>query len=264
MRPHVEIHDVVIRYASGQNGVWLQATAPLRLDIGVGQFMTLVGPSGCGKTSLLNAIAGLVPVAEGEIRIHGAPVTGPGTDRAIVFQDYALLPWRTVWDNVAFGLTLAVRRARVGDIRQRVATALQLVGLSEFASSYPYQLSGGMKQRVGIARALVVEPELLLMDEPFAAVDAITREVMQEELLRILQDRPMTVVFVTHSIDEAMMLGDSIAVMSARPGFIREVLGVPFGRPRDSTAVRASAAYHTLRQHIWESLRQERPDARSP
>ena len=263
-RPHVEIRDVVIGYATGQNGTWLQATAPLRLDIDAGQCVTVVGPSGCGKTSLLNAIAGLVPAAQGEIRIHGVPVTGPGTDRAVVFQDYALLPWRTVWDNVAFGLNLAVRRRTAGDVRQRVAAALELVGLTEFARSYPFQLSGGMKQRVGIARALVVEPEILLMDEPFAAVDAITREAMQEELLRILQARRMTVIFVTHSIDEALMLGDAIAVMSARPGRIREVLRVPFERPRDPATVRATNAYHELREHIWQSLRDERVGLKGP
>ncbi|MBI4627351.1 MAG: ABC transporter ATP-binding protein [Candidatus Rokubacteria bacterium] len=253
-RPHLEIRDVVLGYTDARNGAWFQATAALTLAIDAGQVMTLVGPSGCGKTSLLNAIAGLVPAAGGEILIRGTRVTGPGIDRAVVFQDYALLPWRTVWDNAAFGLTLAARRAGAGDLRRRVDTALALVGLTDFAKSYPYQLSGGMQQRVGIARALVVEPEILLMDEPFAAVDAITREVMQEELLRILQARPMTVVFVTHSIDEALLLGDRVAVMSARPGRVREVLQVPFPRPRAPRGLRAAPEYLALRERIWDLL----------
>jgi NitT/TauT family transport system ATP-binding protein len=221
--------------------------------------MVLVGPSGCGKTSLLNVVAGLVRPARGEVLIHGRSVTGPGIDRAVVFQDYALLPWRTVAANVAFGLQLAARRQSAGDVRARVAAALGLVGLTDFAGHYPYQLSGGMKQRVGIARALVVEPEILLMDEPFAAVDAITREIMEAELLRILQVRRMTVVFVTHSIDEALLLGDAIAVMSARPGRIREVLKLPFGRPR-TAAIRATGAYYELRERIWQRLRDEPTD----
>ncbi|MBI2015024.1 MAG: ABC transporter ATP-binding protein [Candidatus Rokubacteria bacterium] len=237
-RPHLEIRDVVLGYTDARNGAWFQATAALTLAIDAGQVMTLVGPSGCGKTSLLNAIAGLVPAAGGEILIRGTRVTGPGM----------------VWDNVAFGLTLAARRAGAGDLRRRVDAALALVGLTDFAKSYPYQLSGGMQQRVGIARALVVEPEILLMDEPFAAVDAITREVMQEELLRILQARPMTVVFVTHSIDEALLLGDRVAVMSARPGRVREVLQVPFPRPRAPRGLRAAPEYLALRERIWDLL----------
>jgi NitT/TauT family transport system ATP-binding protein len=257
-RPHVEIRDAVITYGGGRDVTGVHTIGPLRLDVDAGAVMTLVGPSGCGKTSLLNALAGLVPLASGEILIHGRPVTGPGIDRAVVFQDYALLPWRTVRDNVSFGLDLAVRRRTAGDIRQRVAAALDLVGLAEFADRYPYQLSGGMKQRVGIARALVVEPEILLMDEPFAAVDALTREVMQDELLRILQARRMTVVFVTHSIDEALVLGDAIAVMSTRPARIREILPVPFKRPRDPHAIRTTPEYHALRERIWQGLRDER------
>ncbi len=257
-RPHLEIRDVVISYGVGPGRDSLHAAGPLQLEIDEGAFVTLVGPSGCGKTSLLSALAGLVPIAEGEILIRGRPITGPGIDRALVFQDYALLPWRTVRDNVSFGLTLAARRHLADDVDRRVSAVLELVGLDEFAHRYPYQLSGGMKQRVGIARALVVEPEILLMDEPFAAVDALTREVMQGELLRILQARRMTVVFVTHSIDEALLLGDSVAVMSARPGRIREVLTIPFARPRDPDAVRAAPDYLDLRERIWRRLREDR------
>jgi NitT/TauT family transport system ATP-binding protein len=258
-RPHLEIRNVSIGYSGRRAGPPFHAAGPLSLDIQAGQFMVVVGPSGCGKTSLLNVIAGLIPPARGEVLIHGVPVRGPGIDRAMVFQDYALLPWRTVRDNVAFGLNLAVRRRTAGEIGPRVDAALRLVGLDDFARHYPHQLSGGMKQRVGIARALVVEPEILLMDEPFAAVDAITREVMQAELLRILQARRMTVVFVTHSIDEALLLGDAIAVMTARPGRIREVLAVPFPRPR-TPAIRTTTAYHALREGIWERLRDGRAD----
>jgi NitT/TauT family transport system ATP-binding protein len=175
----------------------------------------------------------------------------------MVFQQFGLLPWKTVYDNAAFGLAMA--GASVSTIRDRVAHYVELVGLQGFERHYPYQLSGGMQQRVGLARALALNPRVLLMDEPFAALDAQTREVLQEELLRLMArpDERKTVIFITHSIDEALLLGDHIAVLTARPGRVREFIGVPFGRPRDASAVRADRRYAELREHIWDQLRPE-------
>jgi NitT/TauT family transport system ATP-binding protein len=254
----VEVRDAVIGYRIAQSGTWLQVTTALALDVAAGDVMTLLGPSGCGKTSLLNAIAGLVPLSEGEIWIDRDRVLGPGPDRAMVFQDYALFPWRTVRENVEFGLRLAVRRADAGDVGARVDEVLELVGLTDFATRFPHQLSGGQKQRVGIARALIVEPRILLMDEPFAAVDALTRETMQMELLRILQARATTVMFVTHSIDEAILLGDDVAVLSARPCSVKEIVRPPFARPRDPSEIRASREFAELRERLWRSLSTEK------
>ena len=171
----------------------------------------------------------------------------------MVFQHFGLLPWKTVYDNAAFGLAMA--HAPAGRIRKRVGHYLDLVGLKGFETHYPYQLSGGMQQRVGLVRALAIDPDILLMDEPFAALDAQTREVLQEELLRIMQDERKTMVFITHSIDEAILLGDRIAVMSARPGRIKEILDVPLARPRDGNALRADPHFAELRAHIWNELR---------
>ena len=191
--------------------------------------------------------------------VGGKPVTGPPQGVAMVFQHFGLLPWKTVYDNAAFGLAMA--HAPAARIRERVGHYLDLVGLNGFERHYPYQLSGGMQQRVGLVRALAIDPDILLMDEPFAALDAQTREVLQEELLRIMQDERKTMVFITHSIDEAILLGDRIAVMSARPGRIKEVLDLPFGRPRDVNALRADPRFAELRAHIWNELRAPQAEA---
>ena len=195
--------------------------------------LCIVGPSGCGKTTFLRCIAGLTDISDGRSLVHGKPVTGPPDGVAMVFQHFGLLPWKTVYDNAAFGLAMA--GAPAATIRERVAHYLDLVGLAGFEKHYPYQLSGGMQQRVGLVRALAINPSVLLMDEPFAALDAQTREILQEELLRLMErpDERKTMVFITHSIDEALLLGDRIAVMSARPGRISEMIEMPFGRPRD-------------------------------
>jgi NitT/TauT family transport system ATP-binding protein len=225
------------------------------LDLGVREkeILCIVGPSGCGKTTFLRCIAGLTEVTGGELLIGGTPVAGPPQGVAMVFQHFGLLPWKTVYDNAAFGLAMAhVPAAR---IKERVGHYLDLVGLKGFERHYPYQLSGGMQQRVGLVRALAIDPDIMLMDEPFAALDAQTREVLQEELLRIMQDERKTMVFITHSIDEAILLGDRIAVMSARPGRIRQVIDLPFGRPRDVSALRADPRFAELRAHIWNELR---------
>jgi NitT/TauT family transport system ATP-binding protein len=231
-------------------------TAFRQLDLAVRNQETLciVGPSGCGKTTLLRAIAGLIDLSGGKLLVGGTPVTAPPDGVAMVFQHFGLLPWKTIYDNAAFGLKLA--GAPAAAIRERVAHYLDLVGLAGFEASYPYQLSGGMQQRVGLVRALAINPSILLMDEPFASLDAQTREILQEELLDIMErpEERKTMVFITHSIDEAILLGDRVAVMSARPGRIKEMIELPFGRPRDVEAIRADPHYAELRAHIWHEL----------
>jgi NitT/TauT family transport system ATP-binding protein len=231
----------------------------LSLTVTSHEIMCVVGPSGCGKTTFLRCIAGLTNLSAGEIEVDGKPVDGPPDGVAMVFQHFGLLPWKTVYDNAAFGLAMA--RAPAAQIKTRVEHYLELVGLTGFEHHYPYQLSGGMQQRVGLVRALAVNPSILLMDEPFAALDAQTREVLQEELLALMQrpDERKTMVFITHSIDEALLLGDRIAVMTARPGRIKETLDLPFGRPRNVEAVRADPRFAELRAHIWHELQSARP-----
>lgn len=231
--PLVHVKDLSKRYVTNEADV--TALIDINLIIDAGEFVSLLGPSGCGKSTLLRIIAGLLPASSGGVEIHGAVVTAPGPERAVVFQDYALFPWMTVEANVAFGLEA---RGVSAAERTRVATELLgVVGLSEFAKKYPHHLSGGMKQRVSIARALAVDPQILLMDEPFGALDAQTRSLMQEELLRIWRRYRKTVIFVTHSIDEAIYLSDRIVVMTARPGRIKAVIEVQQERPRDLTAM---------------------------
>src|SRR5262245_31497188 len=232
----------------------------LQLKVARNEIMCVVGPSGCGKTTLLRCIAGLIELSSGEILVHGKRVVGrPPDGVAMVFQHFGLLPWKTVWDNAAFGLAMLGAPRAV--IKDKVAHYLELVGLAGFEKHYPYQLSGGMQQRVGLVRALAMNPSVLLMDEPFAALDAQTREVLQEELLHLMErpDERKTMVFITHSIDEAIILGDRIAVMSARPGRIKEILDMPFGRPRDVDAVRSDPRFAELRLHIWRQLHSTKP-----
>jgi NitT/TauT family transport system ATP-binding protein len=224
------------------------------------EIMCVVGPSGCGKTTLLRAIAGLIELSSGQLLVHGQTVAGrPPDGVAMVFQHFGLLPWKTVYDNASFGL--AVAGVARDTITRTVAHYLELVGLTGFEGHYPYQLSGGMQQRVGLVRALAMNPSILLMDEPFAALDAQTREILQEELLALMQrpDERKTMMFITHSIDEAIVLGDRVTVMSARPGRVKEVLDMPFGWPRDVDAVRADPRFAEIRLHIWRQLHTARP-----
>src|SRR6516164_2909022 len=236
----------------------------LSLAVNPHEILCVVGPSGCGKTTFLRTIAGLTDLSSGELSVGGKPVAGTQNGVAMVFQHFGLLPWKTVYDNAAFGLAMA--RAPASHIKERVAHYLELVGLTGFEGHYPYQLSGGMQQRVGLVRALAVNPSILLMDEPFAALDAQTREILQDELLQLMQraDERKTMVFITHSIDEAILLGDRLAVMTARPGRIKEVLDIPFGRPRDVGAVRADPRFAELRAHIWRQLHHARPKPVAP
>ena len=234
----------------------------LTLAVGNEEIFVVVGPSGCGKTTFLRCIAGLTDLSSGELLVAGRPVAGPPEGVAMVFQHFGLLPWKTVYENAAFGLAMA--GAKPARIKERVAHYLDLVGLTGFEQHYPYQLSGGMQQRVGLVRALAINPSILLMDEPFAALDAQTREVLQDELLQLMQrpDERKTMVFITHSIDEAILLGDRIAVMTARPGRIKEIIDVPFERPREVEDVRADPRFAEMRSHIWRQLRSA-PVARS-
>ena len=231
----------------------------LSLAIRHQEILCIVGPSGCGKTTLLRCIAGLTDINGGTLLVSGQPVTAPPKGVAMVFQHFGLLPWKNVYDNAAFGLAMA--GASAAHVKERVTHYLDLVGLTGFEKHYPYQLSGGMQQRVGLVRALAINPSILLMDEPFAALDAQTREILQEELLQLMQrpEERKTMVFITHSIDEAILLGDRVAVMSARPGRIREMIDVPFERPRDVEEVRADPRFAELRAQIWHQLHTARP-----
>ena len=231
----------------------------LTLSVRHQEILCIVGPSGCGKTTFLRAIAGLIDLSSGDLLVGGKPVRGPPDGVAMVFQHFGLLPWKTVFENAGFGLKIAGAPSAV--IKERVQHYLDLVGLSGFEHHYPYQLSGGMQQRVGLVRALAINPTIMLMDEPFAALDAQTREILQEELLQLMErpEERKTMVFITHSIDEAILLGDRIAVMTARPGRIKEVLDVPFGHPRDGNALRTDPRFGEMRAHIWNELHTARP-----
>jgi NitT/TauT family transport system ATP-binding protein len=235
----------------------LTALSDITLSVHRGEFVVLVGPSGCGKTTFINAIAGLVKPWEGTIQVNGRPVTGPGPDRAMVFQDYALMPWRTVESNVRMPFEFQKLGLSQQEMDARVKRYIELVDLKGFEKSFPYELSGGMKQRVGIARALVSEPDILLADEPFAAIDAMTREAMQSELERFVAKTRQTVIFITHSIDEAVMLGDRVAVISYRPGRIKEIVEVNLPRPRFDYDAKALPEFSALRDHIWRLVKDE-------
>lgn len=249
--PAVRAHDVSVTYDRLREKDTLIALKDFSIELRDGEFLAVVGPSGCGKSTFLNVVAGLTFPSSGSIEVMGKPVTGPETDRAVVFQDYALLPWRTTEQNVRFGLEL--QRRIDSETKEKVQHYIKMVGLEGFEKAYPRELSGGMRQRVGLARALVTEPRLLLMDEPFAAVDAMTRELMQDELARIVSETGQAIIFITHSVDEAITLADRIAVVTNRPGRIREVLtvGIPRPRSRDS---RKLAEFQELRDRIWSML----------
>jgi len=224
------------------------------LEVGDREIVAIVGPSGCGKTTLLRCIDGLLETSTGSIAIEGETVTCPPPGVAMVFQHFGLFPWKTVFANVAYGLKLA--GASRAEIRERVPQFIRLVGLAGFENAYPYQLSGGMQQRCGLARALATEPKVLLMDEPFAAVDAQTREILQFELLRIWQMRPTTMLFVTHSIEEAVLMGHRVVVLKGRPSSVFEVIDVDLPHPRDRSTL-GHPKFAALREHVWTTLMDE-------
>ena len=253
MTMKISVRDVGKVFPS--RGREVTALDGISFDVHSGQFLVLVGPSGCGKSTLLDLLAGLTEPTSGQILVDGKPVTGPGLDRGIVFQQYALLPWRTAQANVEFGL-----EAKGVPRRQRAEAArhfLDLVGLHGFADRYPHELSGGMKQRVAIARSLAFDPDVLLMDEPFAALDAQTRDGMQDELLRIWEQTGKTIVFITHGIDEAVYLGQRVAVMTSRPGRIKRIIDIPLGSRTAIEDLRSDPTFARYRHEIWSLLRDE-------
>ena len=250
--------DLVIReltkaYFDVYTGQHVEALRSVSLELREGEFVSIVGPSGCGKTTLLNIVAGFIPPTRGEVMLNGRRVTGPGPDRGVVFQSFALFPWKTVLDNVAFGLKMrGVPRAE----RDRIAREhIALVGLAGFERQYPHELSGGMQQRVGVARVLANHPEVMLMDEPFASVDAQTRMTLQEELTRIWEAKRATVLFVTHDVDEAVFLANRVVVLSARPATVREVVDIALPRPRVWTALVEDPAYKRLVARVLSLVR---------
>lgn len=245
-----------------QGGKTFMAVGGVSLTVQDREFVAIVGPSGCGKTTCLRMAAGLEKPTGGSVRVDGQVVTAPGPDRAVVFQQFALFPWKTIWDNVDFGLqSLGLSKQQRHD---RIAHYLELMGLQGYEQAYPHQLSGGMQQRVAIARAYVLDPKVLLMDEPFGALDAQTRVVMQEELVRLARRHPRTVLFITHAVEEAVYLADRIVVMSRRPGLIKEILDVRSVREREQwdqhtriEDVMDLESFVHLRTQVWKLLRDE-------
>ena len=239
-------------------GAAFRAVADVDLEVGDGEIVTLVGPSGCGKSTLMNMVAGLLEPSAGTVSVDGRPVRGPGPERGVIFQQYALFPWLTVRENVAFGLEIAgVPRAE----RERtVARCLDLVGLGAFADALPKALSGGMKQRCAIARAYAVDPKVLLMDEPFGALDALTRVHMQDQLLQTWSRDRRTILFITHDVDEAVYLAHRVVVMAARPGRIYRIIPVDLPHPR-TEALRLSAQFQRLRNEVWTAVYHQPPAA---
>ena len=260
MTTHIELRGVTKEFAlrttrdQPQNRT-LVALEDVSLEVPRGEFLTLVGPSGSGKTTLLDLLGGLSRPTRGQVLIEGAEVTGPGLDRGIVFQQYALFPWRTTLANVTFGLEQQglSRRQRTEQAREHLA----LVGLTGFEDRYPHELSGGMKQRVAIARSLAYQPGILLMDEPFAALDAQTREQLQDELLRIWRTTGTTVVFITHGIEEAVYLGGRVAVLSSRPGRLKALVDIDIGDRESTQDLRSDPEFVRYRHEVWTLLHDE-------
>ena len=226
------------------------------LDIRQGEFVSIIGPSGCGKTTLMNIAAGFQQPTEGSVRLDGRPIEGPGPERGVIFQEYGVFPWLTVRQNIEFGLKLGASKVDAAQREETVARYMKLMGLSDFANHFPKHLSGGMRQRLAIARAYAVKPEFLLMDEPFGALDAQTRSAMQDLLLDVLREEEKTVMLITHSVEEAVYLSSRIVVMTARPTRIREVIDVPFGYPREES-LHESREFGELRSHIRDIVMKE-------
>jgi len=251
----LEARNVEVEYYNQRTGNRLTALKDVNLDIEAGEFVSIVGTSGCGKTTFLNAVDGLLPLRRGRIRLDGKEIHRPGPDRAVVFQSPSLLPWRTVYDNIMYGLELQGKR-REAKAQKTVQDLIKLVGLSGFEKAFPSELSGGMQQRCNLARALAVDPEILLLDEPFAALDAQTREFMQAELLRIWEASQKTALFITHQIDEAVYLADRVLVFTSRPGTVRRSVTVNLPRPR-SLHVKREPQFLNYLDEIWTMIEEE-------
>ena len=251
MNAKLEAQDIRLDYFQPRTNTRLTALAGVNLQVMDGEFVSIVGPSGCGKTTFLSVVDGLIAASAGRILVDGQVVTKPGPDRAVVFQDASLLPWRTVLGNVVYGLECLGVGARKA--KERASYFIDMVGLSGFEQHYPYELSGGMQQRVNLARALVMDPKILLMDEPFASLDAQTREARQEELLQIWVKAKKTVLFVTHQIDEAIYLSDRVVVFSGRPGMVKEIIPVAIERPR-ALGLKREARFHAIEDRIWSLI----------
>jgi NitT/TauT family transport system ATP-binding protein len=254
-RVKLEAKSVRLAFYNERMKRQLPVLGGIDLSVHEGELVAIVGPSGCGKSTFLGAVDGLVKLTGGEIAVDGKPVTAPGPDRAMVFQQDSLFPWRTVSRNVMYGLELQNRIPKA-QIRERAADLVELVGLSGFAEHYPHELSGGMRQRVNIARALATDPQLLLLDEPFAALDAQTREFMQVELLKILARAGKTALFVTHQIDEAIFLANRVAVFSARPARVKEIIAIDLPTQR-TLEVKFQPRFRELQDHIWRLIYEE-------
>ncbi|WP_319524176.1 ABC transporter ATP-binding protein [uncultured Desulfosarcina sp.] len=254
MEQGIQIEGVGVSYQTASGA--FEALKDINLKIEPGEFISIVGPSGCGKTTLLNVLAGFLKASTGQASLDGKPIVGPGPERGVVFQQYAIFPWLTVAQNVAFGLTLTANRTPNKRIHEIVDHFVALVGLKDFKDSYPKELSGGMKQRVAIARAYAVNPQVLLMDEPFGALDAQTRQFMQESLLDILEEEKKTVVFITHGVEEATFLSTRVVVMAAKPGRIREIIPIDIPYPRKAS-VKTSAEFIKIRATIDKVVREE-------
>src|SRR6185369_12286984 len=253
MSPYIQGRNVNLTFRP-PNRRPVRALQNFDIDINASEFLSVVGPSGCGKSTFLNVLLGLIKPDSGELTLNGRRISGPGTDRAMVFQEFGLLPWRTVQHNIELGLEL--KGVAVETRRGISARFIEMVGLAGFEGHYPHELSGGMKQRVGLARALATDPDVLLMDEPFAALDAQTRDLMQVELLRIWQEARKTVLFVTHQIDEAIYLSDRVMVMTKRPGRAKKIFAIELPRPRDYE-MRVTPEFNDLKLKIWNELKDE-------
>jgi NitT/TauT family transport system ATP-binding protein len=254
----LRIDNLTKRYYVERDGRQVLALSDVSLSVADGEFLAIVGPSGCGKTTLLNIVAGLLSYDAGAVAIDGRRIDGPGVDRSVVFQHSSLLPWRTIAGNVRYGMELQ-KRFDAATMRERTDYFIRLVGLAGFEKHYPSELSGGMQQRVNLARALASDPAVLLMDEPFAALDAQTREHMQAELLKIWSQAKKTVVFITHQINEAVYLADRVAVMSPRPGRLKGVFDIPFARPR-ALSIKRDPRFVQTEDAIWQMV-EDKPDA---
>ena len=252
--PRIRFEDVCVDFPTAQGP--MRVLDGITFDIAHGEFVSVIGPSGCGKTTMMNIVGGFVQPTQGRVLLDGKPVPGPGPDRGVIFQEYGVFPWLTVRENIAFGLKLRSNRSAAAEREQVIQRYMQLMGLADFADHYPKHLSGGMRQRLAIARAYAVRPEFLLMDEPFGALDAQTRSAMQDLLLEVLQTEGKTVMLITHSVEEAIYLSSRIVVVTARPARIRTIIDVPFGYPR-AEDVHEDPRFGELRAQIRELVMQE-------